>query len=159
MDMAIGDIKIERIESSQILGRCAEILVDAYNHEPWNDNWTNEKALEKLTCFYNSPKFLGWTVHEGDNLIGCCVGNIEPYFTGDYFYLKEMFVLVQSQAKGVGALLMASVKKHLETIGIDTIILFTSKDVFPFDFYRKAGFNEMEGMRMMHFSATSSGQA
>ena len=70
-----------------------------------------------------------------------------------------MFVLVQSQAKGVGAQLMESVKKHLETIGIDTIILFTSKDVFPFDFYHKAGFNEMEGMRMMHFSTTSSGQA
>ena len=97
MEKVGGDIKIERIESIQTLEKCAELLAEVYNAEPWNDNWTKKKALEKLTCFYNSPKFLGWMAIQKNILLGYCVGNIEPYYTGDYFYLKEMFVSVQSQ--------------------------------------------------------------
>jgi aminoglycoside 6'-N-acetyltransferase I len=142
---------IKSIESSHSLPKCAEILVDAYNSEPWNDNWTIEKALEKLTCFYNSPKFLGWMAFEDDQLLGCCVGNIEPYYTGDYFYLKEMFVSVQSQNKGVGVQLFEAIKTKLEAVGIGQVILFTSNEGFPFDFWKKVGFQEMKGMLMMHF--------
>ena len=144
-------IKIEKIESKQILYTCADILVEAYNAEPWNDNWTKEKAAEKLLCFYNSPKFIAWTATIDNKLLGCVIGNIEPYYTGDYYYLKEMFVAPKSQKKGMGKQLMATVKNHLKTIDINTIILFTGKDFFPFDFYLKSGFNEMEEMRMMHF--------
>ena len=147
----MGNIIIQKIESSQILDKCAHILVEAYNSDPWNDNWTKDKALEKLTCFYNSPKFIGWTATQDNKLLGCVIGNIEPYYTGDYFYLKEMFVSVQSQKKGVGARLLTTVKADLKTIDINAIILFTGKDYFPFDFYLKSGFNIMEEMRMMHF--------
>ncbi len=144
-------LRIQKIELIEILDKCADILVEAYNSDPWNDNWTKEKALEKLTCFYNSPKFIGWTAYKDNQLLGCVVGNIEPYYTGDYYYLKEMFVSVQSQKKGVGAQLMQAVKDYLKTIDIKTIILFTGKDYFPFNFYLKSGFNTMEEMRMMHF--------
>lgn len=142
---------IEKINSKLSLDKCAEILVDAYNSEPWNDSWTKEKALEKLICYFNSPKFIGWAALSEGEIVGCVVGNIEPYFTGDYYYLKEMFVAPKAQKKGVGAQLMNAVKTHLTTINIDTIILFTGKDFFPFDFYLKSGFNEMEEMRMLHF--------
>jgi N-acetylglutamate synthase-like GNAT family acetyltransferase len=91
---------------------------------------------------------------EGDKLLGACVGNIEPYFTGDYFYLKEMFVSVKSQRKGVGAALFEAIKTQLKTIGIRQIILFTSNEGYPFDFWQKVQFQEMEGMRMMHFEVS-----
>ena len=143
-------MKIERVQSLEILRRCSPILVKAYNGEPWNDSWTEEKAFEKLSCFFNSPKFIGWVATEGDKILGCCVGNIEPYFTGDYFYLKEMFVSPDSQRKGVGAEIMKAVKTHLETIDIKTVILFTSNAAFPFEFYKKHSFNQMENMCMMH---------
>ena len=151
----MDDITIKKIESNTILSRCADILVDAYNAEPWNDNWTRKKALEKLTCFYDSPKFLGWTAWHGDKLLGCCIGNIEPYYSGDYFYLKEMFVYHADQKRGIGTRLMTTLKQHLQTIDIKTIILFTGKDFFPFDFYIKTGFVVMEEMRMMNFGQTA----
>ncbi|MCT7982946.1 GNAT family N-acetyltransferase [Laspinema sp. A4] len=149
----IDGFRIEKIESIQSLEKCAELLMEAYNAEPWNDQWTKEKAWEKLTCFYNSPKFLGWMAIRDNNLLGACLGNIEPYYIGDYFYLKEMFVSVHCQRQGVGSKLMAALKNHLEIIDIKTIILFTSKDGFPFDFYQKNDFNIMEGMCMMNFGA------
>lgn len=148
----MSTITIKRIESESILSNCAAILVDAYNGEPWQDRWTQEKALEKLNCFYHSPKFLGWLAYLDNQLVGCSVGNIEPYFTGDYFYLKEMFVARAAQGKGVGAALLKSIKQYLASADIETIILFTAKGKgYPFDFYQKKGFAEMEGMRMMGF--------
>lgn len=141
------------ITDPQILEQCATVLTEAYNAEPWNDNWSHQKALEKLQCFFQSPKFFGWVAYDGDTLAGCCVGNIEPYYTGDYFYLKEMFVSPGYQGKGAGAQLMGVVRQHLDSIDIRTIILFTGKDFFPFDFYLKQGFAEMDGMRMMHFES------
>ncbi len=145
-------ITIKKIESENELKFCADILVDAYNGEPWNDEWTRDKALEKLVCFFHSPKFHGWMAFENNKLSGCCVGNIEPYFSGDYFYLKEMFVLTKFQKKGIGKAMMSALREFLSEINIDTIILFTAKDFFPFDFYLKTGFSEMEGMRMMSLS-------
>ncbi len=147
----IDSLRIERLESIESLEKCAEVLMEAYNAEPWNDQWTKEKAWEKLTCFYNSPKFLGWMAIRENELVGACLGNIEPYYIGDYFYLKEMFVSVHSQRQGIGSQLMAALKAYLETINIKTIILLTSKDVFPFDFYQKTDFNIMQGMCVMHF--------
>ena len=144
-------IRIERIESASQPSACARILVEAYKAKPWNDAWTPEKALEKLTCFYNSPRFLGWMVYEGERLLGATVGNIEPYFSGDYFYLKEMFILPKAQWKGVGSALFEAVRSCLDSEGIGMMILFTSNQGFPFDFWQKTGFREMEGMRMMCF--------
>jgi aminoglycoside 6'-N-acetyltransferase I len=145
-----NDIRIRSIDSSSLLSDCAAILVDAYNGEPWNDEWTHAKALEKLMCFYQSPKFMGWMAYEGDELLGCCVGNIEPYYTGDYFYLKEMFVSGSSQRTGVGSRLMEVINQDLKTMGIEMVILFTSNEGFPFQFWKHHGFGEIPGMRMMH---------
>lgn len=144
-------IHIQPITSAEQLEACAQILVEAYNGEPWNDAWTPEKALEKLTCFYHSPKFLGWMAFEGAHLLGATVGNIEPYFSGDYFYLKEMFISPKAQRKGVGSRLFEAVKSHLDAEGIGMMVLFTANQGFPFDFWQKTGFREMEGMRMMAY--------
>lgn len=109
------------------------------------------KGIGKTDLFFQLAKILGWVAVDGGEYLGCCAGNIEPYFTGDYFYLKEMFVYPQKQRKGVGSQLMKTIKAHLDSIGIKTIILFTSNEGFPFAFWQKQGFGEMTGMRMMGF--------
>ncbi|MDX1906515.1 MAG: GNAT family N-acetyltransferase [Bacteroidia bacterium] len=149
----MSSITTRPISDAEILPACAHLLTDAYNAPPWHDAWTHEKALEKLLCFYQSPKFMGWTAWQDEVLIGCCVGNVEPYYTGDYFYLKEMFVSVQFQQRGAGTRLMAALRAELAVLDIRTIILFTGKDHFPFRFYQREGFAEMTDMRMMHLQA------
>lgn len=149
------NIIISKISSKDVLKDCAEILTRAYNSEPWNDEWTVDKAYQKLACFYECPDFIGFTAFVDGELAGACVGNIEPYYTGDYFYLKEMFVDPKVQKSGVGKALLADLKEHLDTIGIHQMILFTSSEFFPFKFYEKSGFSVMNGMVMMHFDAAN----
>jgi aminoglycoside 6'-N-acetyltransferase I len=145
------EIKIERIASIDMLEQCAEVLMDAYNCAPWNDSWTRETAADLLTCYYDTPRFMGWMVKSGNMIIGSGIGNIEPYYSGDIFYLKEMFVAVQSQKAGVGRRLIAAMKEDLRMMGIRTIMLFTSKGIV--DFYIRSGFKEMEERATMIFTS------
>ncbi len=68
-------MKIERIESTHLLEKCALLLMEVYNAEPWNDKWTEEKAFEKLLCYFNSPNFWGLIAVEKKNILGCSLGN------------------------------------------------------------------------------------
>lgn len=60
-----------------------------------------------------------------------------------------MFVLPTSQKLGIGAKFMTTIKQYLDSIHVKMIILFTGQQHFPFNFYLKTGFKEMDGMRMM----------
>ena len=151
------ETRIERIASIEMLEQCAEVLMDAYNCAPWNDSWTKETAIRLLTCYYDTPNFVGWVAKSGTKTIGSGIGNIEPYYSGDIFYLKEMFISVKSQKAGVGRRLIAALKEDLQRMGIKTIMLFTSKDIG--DFYLKSGFKEMEGrITMIYSNQDSPGQ-
>lgn len=146
------DITIERITSVKTLEQCASMYPAAYNAEPWNDNWTSETAAALLTCYYNTPGFLGWIAKRSNIIIGCAIGNIEPYYSGNIFILKEIFVSVGSQGSGVGSSLIAAMKEDLHKINIKMVILSTYRSIF--DFYIKSGFQEMNGVGTMIYSLT-----
>jgi aminoglycoside 6'-N-acetyltransferase I len=141
------DISIERISSIERLEQCTELFLEAYNCEPWNDKWTKEIVLELFNCYYRTPDFLGWLALSGSQIIGCCIGNSEPYYTGKIFYLRDLFITVKFQQAGVGRRLIAAMKHDAGISGINTVVLFTNKQTS--DFYIKSGFKKMEGMEMM----------
>ncbi|MGF7081240.1 GNAT family N-acetyltransferase [Mucilaginibacter sp. UYCu711] len=144
------NIIIVKITSVQTLERCAAIYPSAYNTEPWNDNWTYTTALALLTCYYNTPEFRGWVALQDGKIIGCAIGNIEPYYSGDIFILKEVFVAAEAQNLGVGRDLLATMKENLETINIKMIILSTRTPII--DFYSKSGFKVMDDVSTMVYA-------
>jgi aminoglycoside 6'-N-acetyltransferase I len=135
------NIIIHNIKAIEILEQCAEIYPAAYNAEPWNDNWTTQTAKALLTCYYNTPNFMGWAARRNGQIIGCAIGNMEPYYSGSIFILKELFVAVNCQGTGVGSGLIAVVKEEMKKLDIKIIMLFTRRPLF--DFYIKSGFQEM----------------
>jgi aminoglycoside 6'-N-acetyltransferase I len=145
-----NNIIIAKITAVQTLEQCAAIYPPAYNTEPWNDNWTYATALALLTCYYNTPGFMGWIALQDGKVIGCAIGNIEPYYSGNIFILKEVFVAIDAQSSGVGSGLMAAMKQNLETINIKMIILSTRTPIV--DFYSKARFKLMDDVRTMVYA-------
>jgi len=146
----VYEITIDKIASLDHLKLCAAIYPAAYNAEPWNDSWTIDTATALLSCYYNTPQFMGWSARRGDSIIACAIGNIEPYYSGNIFVLKEIFVAVNSQGFGVGSSLLASIKKRLAKIDTRMIILSTRRPIV--DFYIKSGFEEMEGVGTMIYT-------
>lgn len=137
------------IKTLEDVEQCVELYIEVFNAAPWNDEWTAATASRRLTDIYRSPGFLGIACHLDDRLIGCLFGNIEQYYTGPYFSLKEMCVRTDLQRQGIGQQLFEHLYQQLQQDQITSILLFTSKDFFPYTFYQKHGFHEVNGMRMM----------
>jgi len=93
---------------------------------------------------------MGWTATAGNKIVGCGVGNIEPYYNGNIFYLKELFVAARYQNQGVGKRLIAAMKKDWAVAGVKMVILLTSDAIF--NFYTKCGFSEMKERKIMIYS-------
>jgi aminoglycoside 6'-N-acetyltransferase I len=137
-------MKIELIDSKRTLESCAQILVQSYNGEPWNDNWTVESGFRKLNSSFLSPNFVGLLAIKDGQIIAGLVGNIEPNYDKDFMYLKDMFVLPQFQNTGVGSFLLNALKERLNYLNIHALILFTSRSFFTNQFYTKNGFEVIE---------------
>lgn len=127
----------------------AEIYVDAFNSEPWNDEWTIESASKRISQMINCEGFDGLVAYEDEKLIGMILGNHEYYYNGMHFNIKEFCVDLKIRGRGIGSSLIEGFIKRLKNKGIDEIILFTSRTDGTEGFYKKHGFESFEGMVMM----------
>ncbi len=128
----------------------AKHYVEIYNAPPWNDQWTETLAIEKLDEMMDCRGAFGLICFDdNDRFAGAILGNPEVYFDCKQFFIKDFFVSVVLQGQGIGTLLMAEFEKRLADKGIDKVYLFTSKGEQTEDFYKKRGFRTWSGMVLM----------
>ena len=145
-------IKIELIpiKTEALIKECAPLLMEAYNAEPWNDQWTLDRAFERLNYGFLSPNFFGLAAIRNDRVIACLFGNFEPNDKGDFFYLRDMMVADQERRTGLGSMLLDSLKKHLEIVGVKSVLMLTHNSYHTVPFYQKNGFQFLDEMRIMY---------
>lgn len=127
----------------------AEIYVDAFNAEPWNDEWTIESASKRISQMINCEGFDGLVMYEDETLIGMILGNHEYYYNGIHFNIKEFCVDLKLRGQAIGSRLLEEFIKRLRNKGINEIILVTSRTDVTEGFYKKHGFQNFEGMILM----------
>lgn len=138
------DITIELIDDLAVL------FVNAFNKEPWNDNWTIEQAKERLIDIINTPKFCGMASYEDKKLVGFIMGKGEQYYDGIHFQILEFCVDNKMQGKGLGRKILKEFIKTLESKGIYKIFLLTLRNEHTEGFYRKNGLVTDENMCLMY---------
>lgn len=131
------------------INEIAEIYVDAFNSEPWNDKWTIESAFNRISQMMNCEGFDGLVACEDEKILGMILGNHEYYYNGMHFHIKEFCVDLKLRGKGVGAQLIEEFTQRLKNKGIDEIILLTSRGDVTEGFYKKHGFKSFEDMVIM----------
>ena len=128
----------------------AKHYVETYNAPPWNDQWTETLAFEKLSEMMNCHGAFGLVCYaDSGDFAGVILGNSETYFNCKQFFIKDFFVPLALQGKGIGSLLMVEFEKRLAALGIDKVYLFTSKGARTEDFYKKRGFTTWDDMVLM----------
>lgn len=139
-----------------ILQTMATVLAASYNAPPWNDEWSTESATLKLRHAVSSPDYIGGVVRDSTGVIVAGFsGNIEPYFSGDYFFLKDMFVHPDVQHRGIGRMMMSTLLEQLQERAVPTIMLFTGQTTPAKELYTKYGLDVLPDMRMMVGSVPS----
>ena len=132
--------------SEQDLPACAELFAQVFSQPPWNEPWSQEAALQRLSHFYQSKGFAGVLLQD-HGLLGFALGNIEPFYFGDLFYLREMCVDPMAQNAGNGQRLMHALQETLQQQAVKGIYLTTEHQIAAASFYQKQGFQPSEAMR------------
>ena len=143
----------KRIESftEEHLDGCANVLVSAFNAEPWNENWTFENAKKELSRTLSVSWSLGFVIVDGEEVLGFAEGCREQDGDREVFYLETLCVRPDAQGGGIGSRLLQRLKKELEQRSINEIYLITHRGTPAEAFYKKNGYRiSEEDVVMIH---------
>jgi len=141
--MIYKDLKKEHIKE------LSKLYMDAFNSDPWNDEWTLESASKRLLQMINCEGSYGLVCYENGDLIGMILGNHEHFYNGMHFNIKEFCVDINLRKNGFGSALLEEFVKRLKERGINEVILFTSRTDGTEGFYKNRGFKSFNSMVMM----------
>ena len=119
------------------LDKLAELYVETFNSEPWNDEWTVCTAKKRLYQMINTEDSFGLCAYQGGNMCGAILGCMEQFYHKIMFNIKEFWVKNGMRGHGVGTQIFSEFEKRLKEKQVGQIILFTSKGDFTEHFYHK----------------------
>ena len=132
--------------SSDDLEEGARLYRTVFNEPPWNDDWTIETARTRLAQVIETPGYRGCSATLDENLVGLVMGNLEQWYTGNHFYLKEMCVHPFQQRCGIGTMLMEYLLEELQSEDVEQVYLLTMQESPARTFYEDNAFSLDEQM-------------
>lgn len=133
----------------EMLPEAAELFTRVFNGEPWNDSWTPQQSLDRLTDIFNTPRYVGAAYFEDGKMVGLIMGRGEVYFDGEHFQILEFCVDAKYQGRGIGGKMLAEFCTLLAQRGVVYVHLITMRNERTEGFYSKKGFSTDVGMCLM----------
>jgi len=131
--------QVERINASHLKG-AAHVIVQAYAAPPWNENWSDEAAMENVSYVLETPRSIALAaVHEG-KVIGIALGVRQRRHAGPVIHLDELSVLPEAQGGGIGTALLSAVVETAAAEGCNSVWLVSQLEGPTSEFYRRGGF-------------------
>ena len=136
-------IVIPKIEDIQAY---AKLYVNAYQTEPWNEEYEISEVEKYISSYLNSDTKVCFALQDGDVIKGVALGFVVPSISGSYLRLEDICIDSIEQRKGYGSAFMELLSIEAAKLGCDSIILGTQKDFPSHHFYLKNGFEEVESV-------------
>ena len=127
----------------------AEMYVETFNSEPWNDRWTIDTASKRLHQMINVEDFCGILARKNDILYGMILGSKEQFFDGIMLNIKEFCVKNEMRGQGIGTEIFIEFEDRMKEEGVNEIILFTSRGDYTEHFYHKHGLKSYSELTFM----------
>ena len=119
------------------IGGLAKAMSLAYSEEPWNENWTQERAERRVSAILGNYQATGLAAVEDGTIIGGLLGYIDPYAEEDFFFVSEIFVIPERKKQGIVKRLLTELEAVLKEkqAGVVQLISIDYNETF----YSKCG--------------------
>jgi GNAT superfamily N-acetyltransferase len=132
------------------LPACAALLIDAYNGPPWDQHWAPDSALRYLAELHAMPRFVGWVLRAGDDLLACAFAHERTWWNADELYIDELYVARAGQRQGHGGRLLEAIEGHCRERGLAGVTLLTNRFMPAVPFYERHGYTAGEHVLFMY---------
>ncbi len=123
--------------------RIVPLYCSVFNEEPWNDDWTEEAAFERLLTFCRIPRFDGLVMSIDGKPMAMVLGWEERWSRGWMFLIKDMCVDVSLRRSGMGKELMSTFENGLIEKGFAGAYLEMLGEGAYSDFYAALNFDRI----------------
>ncbi|WP_202081183.1 GNAT family N-acetyltransferase [Caldalkalibacillus salinus] len=123
-----------------------KLFLDVFSHEPWFDQWKDEKQLDLyMSDLTDNKNSLSLALYdENHRLVGGSLGYVFNWWEGREYFIKEFFIARDKQNQGVGGIFIDQINTYLEAQDIQHIWLATEKNMPAYPFYHKNGFADLQ---------------
>jgi ribosomal protein S18 acetylase RimI-like enzyme len=118
----------------------ATAMSKAYSEEPWNEQWSSERAIRRVQAIVGNYQSIGLAAEDEGVIVGGLLGFVDPYADEDFFYVSEIFVVPEYKKQGIGRNLIRKLEEEIKKRGISVVQLMS---IEPNEvFYGKCGLSK-----------------
>jgi aminoglycoside 6'-N-acetyltransferase I len=116
----------------------SKIYKEEFSKPPYNEPWTEKKALKKIKLFSKYCDIFKIT-NEKD-IIGFIIVNPHQFFPGKIAFGEEMAIQKDFQGKGIGTKVLKEIFKIYKKRGFEDFKEIALKKAKALELYKKIGF-------------------
>ncbi|MCD4666405.1 GNAT family N-acetyltransferase [archaeon] len=129
-------LEVAKKEELQIL---AEIYKTEFSKPPYNENWTDEKAIEKMNFF--SKEYDLYSIFADVGVVGFIVINPNFMCPGEVAFGEEIAIKEDFQNKGIGTWTFKEIFKIYNEKGFKKFMGIVDVESKAFELYKELGIN------------------
>lgn len=129
-------MEYREVENADI-ANLANAMSQAYSEDPWNEKWTEERAIRRIQAILGNYQAIGLAAIDNGTVVGGLLGYVDPYANEDFFFVSEIFVVPERKKQGIGKKLLSELDMLLKGKQIDVVQLISID--YNELFYKKCG--------------------
>ncbi len=125
----------------QDLPRCAQLYAEIFRTQPYQEDWTYEKALARLREFWSGCGSSCFVAEQRGLVIGFAFCSYHTWWSGKVMRIEELGVDFRLQRHGIGTMLLEHcLRAGQEAEAVAGVEVVTPRTVQALEFYTSHGF-------------------